>query len=147
MPIVTKNLLFHRHCVVTGSNYTLPPRSSASIILVTEGEGEQVELLAFASKQRYFEKSWLQESVTNKCKVSPGSVLFIPANATAKATCSKVTKNTKTYGKIYNYLPGFREGFGPLPSLCRCLVEPSFSIIGLLTVFKIPIFQENMIIL
>lgn len=60
-----------KHCVAaSGSSYTLPPRSSASILLVTEGQGEQ-------------------ESEANKCTVSPGSVLFIPANATAKVTCSK----------------------------------------------------------
>jgi len=60
-----------RHCVAAnGSSYTLPQRSSASILLVTEGQGEQ-------------------ESEANKCSVSPGSVLFIPANATAKLTCSK----------------------------------------------------------
>merc|ERR1719237_1544512 len=60
-----------KHCVsASGSSYTLPPRSSASILLVTEGQGEQ-------------------ESEASKCSVSPGSVLFIPANATAKVTCSK----------------------------------------------------------
>jgi len=59
-----------KHCVASGSNYVLPPRSSASILLVTEGQGEQ-------------------ESEANKCNVSPGSVLFIPANATSKVTCSQ----------------------------------------------------------
>jgi len=59
-----------RHNVANGSDYTLPARSSASIILVTEGQGDQ-------------------ESEGNKCSVSPGSVLFIPANATSKVTCSQ----------------------------------------------------------
>ena len=36
------NFLISRHCVASGSNYMLPPRSSASILLVTEGQGEQV---------------------------------------------------------------------------------------------------------
>ena len=36
------NFLICRHCVASGSNYMLPPRSSASILLVTEGQGEQV---------------------------------------------------------------------------------------------------------
>ena len=32
-----------RHNVANGSDYTLPARSSASIILVTEGQGDQVK--------------------------------------------------------------------------------------------------------
>ena len=36
----------------------------------------------------------MKESEANKCNVSPGSVLFIPANATSKVTCSQVIHNT-----------------------------------------------------
>ena len=41
--------------------------------------------------RKMFEQLPNKESEANKCSVSPGSVLFIPANATAKVTCSKVT--------------------------------------------------------
>ena len=34
-----------RHNVANGSDYTLPARSSASIILVTEGQGDQVKVV------------------------------------------------------------------------------------------------------
>ena len=91
-----------RHNVANGSDYTLPARSSASIILVTEGQGDQVKVVflflilhkkipwqhrIIVKLQQYF---CLKESEGNKCSVSPGSVLFIPANAISKVTCSQV---------------------------------------------------------
>ena len=45
----------------------------------------------------------LKESEGNKCSVSPGSVLFIPANATSKVTCSQVNQQ-QWNGKQLNKL-------------------------------------------
>ena len=53
-----------RHNVANGSDYTLPARSSASIILVTEGQGDQVKVV-FLFQILYKTIPWQNKIIVN----------------------------------------------------------------------------------